>query len=142
MTADIFFDTNILIYAHCLQDQNKMKTAREHITSGMRYGIGVISAQVLGEFIVNVTRKVTPAMPVEIVSEEVTLLTEGLRVIEINAALVKGALIISRQHQLSYWDALIIASAESAKCHTLLSEDFTHGRKYGRVKVINPFIKK
>jgi predicted nucleic acid-binding protein len=142
MTADIFFDTNILIYAHCMQAPHKMKIAREYLESGMRYGTGVISTQVLGELIVNVTKKVVPAMPLAQVVTEIELLAESPRIVEINTECIKNALALSKEHQLSCWDSLIIASAEKAKCQTLLSEDLTHGRKYGRVKVINPFTKK
>jgi predicted nucleic acid-binding protein len=40
---------------------------------------------------------------------------------------------------LSYWDALILASAEEAGCGYLLSEDFQTGRTFGTVTVVNPF---
>ena len=42
--------------------------------------------------------------------------------------------------QLSYWDGLILASAERQGCRWLLSEDFQHQRNYEGVVVINPFI--
>jgi predicted nucleic acid-binding protein len=41
--------------------------------------------------------------------------------------------------QVSYWDGLILASAEQAGCKYLLSEDFQAGRTYGEVTVVNPF---
>ena len=41
---------------------------------------------------------------------------------------------------VSYWDALILASAEGQGCHGLLSEDFQPGREYGPVRVVNPFV--
>lgn len=41
--------------------------------------------------------------------------------------------------QLSYWDSLILASAERLECEWLLSEDFQTGRSYGQVTVIDPF---
>jgi predicted nucleic acid-binding protein len=41
--------------------------------------------------------------------------------------------------QLSYWDGLILASAEKLSCSILLSEDFRAGRDYEGVRVVNPF---
>jgi predicted nucleic acid-binding protein len=40
---------------------------------------------------------------------------------------------------LSYWDGLILAAAESLHCRCLLSEDFQGGRTYGTVTIVNPF---
>ena len=43
------------------------------------------------------------------------------------------------QAQLTYWDGLILASAERLGCPILLTEDFQSGRRYEGVTVINPF---
>jgi predicted nucleic acid-binding protein len=43
------------------------------------------------------------------------------------------------QAKLDYWDGLILATAEQAGCHYLLSEDFQPGKHYGTVTVVNPF---
>ena len=40
---------------------------------------------------------------------------------------------------LNYWDALILAAAERAGTRWILSEDFQDGRKYGSIRVVNPF---
>ena len=41
--------------------------------------------------------------------------------------------------QLSFWDSLIIAAAEKAKCESIISEDLNLGQTYRGVMVINPF---
>ncbi len=41
--------------------------------------------------------------------------------------------------QVTYWDGKILAAAERLGCRWLLSEDFSAGRTYGSVTVINPF---
>jgi predicted nucleic acid-binding protein len=41
---------------------------------------------------------------------------------------------------VSYWDALIVAAAETAGCGYLLSEDFQAGRKFDDLTVVNPFL--
>ena len=45
-----------------------------------------------------------------------------------------------RSYQLSWFDAHLWAYAETFGVPELLSEDFEHGRIYGSVRVINPFL--
>ena len=37
------------------------------------------------------------------------------------------------------WDALIVRTAQSARCDVLYTEDLQHGRSYGGLRVVNPF---
>ena len=46
---------------------------------------------------------------------------------------------LSRRFKTSYWDGAIIAAAHAAGADTVLSEDLSHGQKYGDVTVIDPF---
>ena len=39
---------------------------------------------------------------------------------------------------LSWWDALIVAAAQSADCDVLLTEDLQPDQVFGRVRVIDP----
>ena len=41
--------------------------------------------------------------------------------------------------QISFWDALILASARKAHCAVLYSEDLRAGQVYDTVRVINLF---
>jgi predicted nucleic acid-binding protein len=49
------------------------------------------------------------------------------------------ALDLHEKHALSYWDALIVASAHIAGCSVLLTEDMGNGDVLAGVKLINPF---
>lgn len=40
---------------------------------------------------------------------------------------------------LSYWDSLIVAAAQEAGCHTLISEDMQHQQQIDGLRIINPF---
>jgi predicted nucleic acid-binding protein len=60
-------------------------------------------------------------------------------VVELSLALLQRAWQWTDQTGISYWDALILASAERSGCRWLLSEDFQDGRKYGSVQAVNPF---
>ena len=53
--------------------------------------------------------------------------------------LVLRAIDLRQEYALQFFDALIIAGAESANCDTVYSEDMTDGEQYGDVTVVNPF---
>jgi predicted nucleic acid-binding protein len=46
---------------------------------------------------------------------------------------------VQRRYALSWWDALIVAAAETASCATILSEDLAQGAQYFGITVENPF---
>lgn len=42
-------------------------------------------------------------------------------------------------HSVSWWDAVIVAAAQSLGCSILLTEDQQHGHAFGEVRVVDPF---
>jgi predicted nucleic acid-binding protein len=58
----------------------------------------------------------------------------------IGTPVILQALELERQFHLSFWDVLILSAAETAEAAIIFSEDFTHGRTYGSVRVLNPFL--
>ena len=136
MKADCFLDTNILVYAAAGRgpEERKMRRALDLI-SGEDFGL---SAQVLQEFYVTVTRKIqvpmTPLAAVEWIEN-----LEVFPCVAIDSSLVKLAVEASERWQLSYWDGAILVAAELLGAKTLFSEDMAHGRHYGSIRVINPF---
>lgn len=53
---------------------------------------------------------------------------------------MSAAVDLATVHQISIWDAVILAAAVQAGCRLLLSEDLQHGFSWGGVTVVNPFI--
>ena len=49
------------------------------------------------------------------------------------------AIRLQERHQVSFWDAMIIASAIHLGCETLWSEDLNPGQAYDQVTVHSPF---
>jgi predicted nucleic acid-binding protein len=136
MIAESFLDTNILFYAALGRDTEEAKRARaKELLATERFGL---SAQVLQEFFVNVTRKtarpMTPARAMEWLAE-----LDEFPCVPIDRSLVKVAAEISARFQLSYWDAALIAAAELLGAQTLYTEDLNHNQLYGSVRVVNPF---
>ena len=54
-------------------------------------------------------------------------------------AMLKRAWGLQDRFPLSWWDALIIAAAQTCECKVLLTEDLQDGQEFGAVRVINPF---
>ena len=57
----------------------------------------------------------------------------------ITAELVLAAVQRSRSSLLSYWDALIVETARSARAEVLFTEDLQHGQEIDGLRVVNPF---
>ena len=136
MTAKVFFDTNVLVYAAMAagKDQRKRRRALELIESE-DFGT---SAQVLQEFFVTVVKKA--AHPLS--AAEALEWIEQWRVFPcqpIDHQLVLIAIEQSERYAISYWDAAILVAAAALGCQIVYSEDLHDGRLYGRVKVVNPF---
>jgi predicted nucleic acid-binding protein len=57
-----------------------------------------------------------------------------------NSSVIRTALRGAAAYQLPWYDAHLWAYAEVHGIPEILSEDFQHGRLYGTVRVLNPFI--
>lgn len=137
MTDRVFVDTNVWVYAVDTSDIAKRNRAHE-VLEPTRDTDLVTSAQVLGEFFSVVTRKFARQVPTAEARAMVVQMSR-LPVVPIDAHLVEAAITISQEWQLSYWDGLIIAAAETSGCGRVLSEDLSHGAVYGSVQVEDPF---
>ena len=136
MRAEVFCDSNILLYAasNAPEDAAKRATARRILALP---GVG-FSAQVLQEFYVNATRKqalrLSPEEAMEILSS-----LRGFPILPVTEELVFAAIEVKVRYQISYWDAAIVAAAEALGARELYSEDLNDGQLYGSVRVVNPF---
>lgn len=132
-----FIDTNIIIYANDRRDPAKQARAVEIVKNAMITGDAYISVQVLQEYANTALNKLRQER--SIVLDQLNLLSQ-LNVVEPSPKLVTRAVELTALFQLSFWDASIIAAAESVGCRKLLSEDLNTNQAYGSVRVINPFI--
>jgi predicted nucleic acid-binding protein len=136
VTARVFLDTNILVYADDLDAGPKRRVATELITKAIVDRNGVLSTQILQEFFVVATRKL--GVKPEVARRKVELLST-LDVVRIQVGDVLEAIDLHRLHKLSFWDSLVLRCAIVAGCERLLSEDLQHGRIIGGVRIENPF---
>ena len=97
-----------------------------------------MSVQVLQEFYVTVTRKVSRPLPIEEAAEIVRDLSFW-KVHSPTAEDVLGAIDIQRHYQVSFWEAIVIHSAKCLGCKVIWSEDLSDGQEIENVRVKNPF---
>jgi predicted nucleic acid-binding protein len=136
MSDIVFVDTNILIYAHDSDAALKRDRAIESLRNLWETGGGRISVQVLQEFYVNATRKPKPlarSVAREVISSYGAWVREATTV-----GTVLRASDIAEMAQISFWDALILASAEQAGATQVYSEDLNDGQSIVGIKIVNP----
>ena len=138
MKGNIFIDTNILIYAHDLDAGDKNQTSAELVRNLWENRTGIISTQVLQEFYVNVTRKISNPLS----KPKARGIIESYLVWHVELNGIKTILFaseIEERHNLSFWDSLIIAAAYNAKADKILTEDLNHGQIVEGILIENPF---
>jgi predicted nucleic acid-binding protein len=131
-----FLDTNVLLYADDADAGEKTGIARELIRRCLLERSGVLSTQILQEYYVNARRKLGMDGASARARVEIYL---GFQVVTVTPALILAAVDLHRLDTVSFWDALVIRTAEQAGCETLWSEDLQAGRRFGSVRVVNPF---
>ena len=128
----VFFDTNILVYAQ--QANGKADRARALVAGG-----GKLSVQVLNEFAAVSRRKQQRDW-----REIDEAIDDVLAVVDPPLALTHdlhtAARTLAEDNGLSFYDALIVAAAIEAGCDTLFTEAMQHGRRIGRLAIVNPFL--
>ncbi len=132
----IFVDTNVLLYSLDPAVRAKQELAHRWVAALWESSAGRLSWQVLNEFYANAVRKL--GLPTSGVRSNVEKLAQWAPV-GFGLGLVQRAWYWMDKAGVPYWDALILASAETAGCAYLLSEDFQAGRHFGDITVVSPF---
>jgi predicted nucleic acid-binding protein len=137
--SKIFIDTNIWVYSLDSKDQEKRNHARQILRKIVDAHQPVLSTQVIQEFYVVATAKLGADL---LGVKNIIHNFHNMEIVNIDLELVEEASDISILSKLSFWDSLIIAAAEKAKCEYIFSEDLNSGQTYRGVKVLNPFLMK
>lgn len=133
-----FVDTNILLYAHDRNAGDKQTRAADLLARLWQDRNGVLSPQVLQEFLVNAVRKLQT--PLALAKARDVVRTYGLWVMRDGKVedILRATEIIELTG-FSFWDSLIVASAEATGCELLYSEDLQHGQQVAGLTIVNPF---
>jgi len=101
--------------------------------------LGRLSTQILNEYYVVVTRKLSQGLAPGDARAKVRRF-QLWQPWQIDQATVETAWGIEARHGLHYWDCLVLAAAQHSGCAVVLSEDMQHEARYGGVQVLNPFL--
>lgn len=130
--AETFFDTNVLLYL-LSEDTTKADRAEELVANG-----GVISVQVLDEFAAVASAKL--GMSWDEIRDVLTPIRALCEIEPLTIETHDRGIEIAERYGLSFYDAMILASALSAGCKILYSEDLQDGQVIDRqLRIRNPF---
>ncbi len=138
MKDKIFLDTNIIVYAHDRSSGDKHADAREIMDYLWENRKGVISVQVLQEFFVCVTKKISKPLPIKNARDILDYLSTW-DVVANDKHIILKAIDIQERYQFSFWDSLIIQAAIQGQARIVLSEDLPGGQVVKDLKILNPF---
>jgi predicted nucleic acid-binding protein len=138
MSGKTFVDTNVLIYAHDVDAKAKHEVAKAVLRRLWDERSGVLSPQVLQEFYVDVTRKISTPLPKDMAWLVVNSYT--IWCTETTPAEIASALRIEDESRIGFWDALILASAANCGAERILSEDLNLQHMISGIRIENPFV--
>jgi predicted nucleic acid-binding protein len=131
-----FIDTNLLVYVDAADERKKQRMAIAHVRRLRTQRSGVLSTQVLQEYVHVALRKLR--LPIEQVRSRLAVY-ERFEVVPASPRGIRAALDLTVLHKLSFYDALIVEAAARAGCAELLSEDMDVGAVIAGVRIVNPF---
>jgi predicted nucleic acid-binding protein len=132
----VVLDANILVYAIDTAAGLRHASAGAVIERVLLAGRGILILQTMTEFYSVATRKF------RIPARDALLFLDKLRaVLSVHAADERDFDRATRgdRHGLSFWDALLWATADRIGVRYLLSEDYQDGRMLGSVTFVDPF---
>jgi predicted nucleic acid-binding protein len=132
----VALDTNVLAYAEGLGDERRCVTAVQLIERLPTDQV-VLPAQVLGELASVLTGKA--GRSTNQARAAVLGWADSFEVADSTWFAFQAALDLVVDHQISMWDALILAVAAENHCRFLISEDFQSGFVWHGVTVVDPF---
>lgn len=138
MTAPVFVDTNVLVYARDTRDEDKHQRAGEWMALLWRTRRGRLSVQVLNEYFVTVTRKLPEPLDRGQAQQEIRELA-AWDPVPLDMDLIESAWSAASSWQLSHWDALIVAAAQRSGSGYLLTEDLQASQTFDGLRVISLF---
>ncbi len=139
MSAIVFVDTNVLVYAVDSSQGEKQRQCRDWLVALWDSRRGRVSVQVLQECYLTLTRKLRPGLPPAEARREVEAYL-AWHPLTISPEVLQRAWGVEATFGLSFWDSLIVAAALASGARFLLTEDLQDGQDLFGIRVVNPFL--
>ncbi len=133
MSGDFFIDSNIWLYAFMDESSPKHATA----TALIQQDRVVLSTQVVNEVCNNLIRKADYTEPE--IQQTIQNRVAVYPILDMTLPIIRQASVLRVAYRLSYWDSLILATAQDADCSVVYSEDMQDGLRIGALTLRNPF---
>lgn len=140
MSDRFFLDTNVFAYMFDEGAQGKQRRSSALVRHALTSNEGVISFQVVQEFLSLAFRRFDPCMSSTEAEQFLAMTLGPLLAVQSSHVLYWEALHLSRRYSLSWYDSLIVAAALEADCRILYTEDLQHGQKFDNLRIQNPFL--
>jgi predicted nucleic acid-binding protein len=140
MNDRFFLDTNIFVYCFDEAAPAKAQRARELVREAILTRKGIVSFQVVQEFLNVALRRFSRPMNIAEAEQYLATIFRPLLAIHSSASLYMAALQLTEKFHFSWYDSLIVAAATEGQCKILYSEDLQHGQQLGQIQVQNPFL--
>lgn len=131
----VFVDSNIWIYAFFPSDRDQYVRIMAFLKKLFREKQVVVSFQVINEVCFYLKKN---GFPEPKLKKIIAAFSKRCEVTEFSRIVLETASDLRKKHSFSYWDSLITASAISAGCTTLYSEDMQDGRIIEAMHIKNP----
>ena len=139
MNDRFFLDTNIFVYSFDHGSASKARRATQLIRQAIDTGKGTVSYQVVQEFFNVALRRFAQPMTIGEAEQYLATVFRPLLTVQSSQALYSEGLRLAAKHHLSWYDALIVAAAAEAGCALLYSENLQSERRFGNLRIENPF---
>ena len=136
----VLIDTNVFVYAYDRGEHTKQQQAIHVLESLQLSGTGWISVQSLSEFFSATTKGVSPILTIEQAKQQMEELARTWQVLNLTPRIVLEAARGVCDHQFSFWDAQIWATARLNQISIVLSEDLQSAEIVEGVRFVNPFV--
>lgn len=133
-----FVDANVLVYAFDSSAARKQRAAQQLLERLWESSTGCLSVQVLQEFFVTVTKKVSKPLPVDDAKARLREFAVW-RVFAPSTEDILAAIDLHAQVKIGFWDAMIVLAAAESGCDVLWTEDLHDGQLMRGVRIRNPF---
>ena len=133
MSGDFFIDSNVWLYAFMDDSSPKHAPAKALIEQNRV----VLSTQVVNEVCNNLIRKAGYTEPE--IQQTIQNWAAVYPILDVTLPMIRQASALRVAYRLSYWDSLILATAQDAGCSVVYSEDMQDGLRIGALTLRNPF---
>ncbi len=140
MNAKYFMDTNIVVYSFDDRMPDKKNRSLALIADALQTGNGIISWQVIQEFLNVATRKFKVPLKPEDSKLYLQKVLHPLCQVFPNLDIYQDALDLQGKTKYPFYDALILAGALREGCTILYTEDMQDGYQVGGLRIVNPFL--